>query len=52
VFFFKDLNVYLKIESVVVGLVGFVGIKEPSRSIGPWAMLEEAEESEDNQTVR
>ena len=32
--FFKDLNMYLKIESVVVGLVGFVGIKEPSKSIG------------------
>ena len=28
-----------------------VGIKEPSRSIGPWAMLEDVEEPKDNQTI-
>ena len=29
-----------------------VGIKEPSTCIGPWAMLEDAKEPEDDQIVR
>ena len=33
-------------------LGAIVGIKELSRGIGPWAMPKDAEEPEDDQTVR